>query len=180
MKQINFMMKFTTKVLLPVFLSVILVLPTQAQERPIHEIHSMMIFNFIKYIQWPDVNGGDAFVIGVIGDDEVYNTLNAWYGGKLRGNKKFTVKKFNSLAEISKCEILYVAKGSSKEFDAIKSKVASSSTLLITDKAGLGEKGSGINFRTINDKLAFELNQRAIEASQLKVSGQLSSMAILI
>lgn len=173
------MKRFTIKLLLPVFLSAIIGLPAFAQ-RPIYEIHSMMIYNFIKYIQWPDHDQSENFVIAVIGDDDVYNTLNTWYGGKLKGNKKFVVKKFNSPAEITECHILYVAKDSSKEFDAIKSKVASSNTLIITDKPGLGEKGSGINFRTINNKLAFELNQKAVEASQLKVSGQLSSMAILI
>ena len=26
----------------------------EKDSRPMHEIHSMMIFNFIKYIQWPD------------------------------------------------------------------------------------------------------------------------------
>jgi hypothetical protein len=52
--------------------------------------------------------------------------------------------------------------------------------LVITDKSGLGEKGSGINFKTVDNKLKFELNQKAIEASNLKVSGALSSMAILI
>ncbi|UII23003.1 YfiR family protein [Fulvivirga ligni] len=152
----------------------------QAQGRPIHEIHSMMIYNFIKYIQWPSSDQSQNFVIAVIGDDEVYNTLNTWYGGKLRGNKKFVVKKFGSPSEISECHILYVAKGSSKDFDTIKGQLANKSTLIITDKPGLGEKGSGINFRTVNNKLAFELNQKVIEESRLKVSGQLSSMAILI
>lgn len=168
------------KHLLLTLLILVLLQPAQAQNRPLHEIHSMMIYNFIKYIQWPDHSNGEEFVIGVIGDNEVYSTLNTWYGGKLRGNKKFIIKKFGSPTEISGCHILYVAKESSKEFEAIKSKVTSSSTLIITDKPGMGEKGSGINFRTVDNKLAFELNQKAIEQSQLKVSGQLASMAILI
>ncbi|MBL3656550.1 YfiR family protein [Fulvivirga sediminis] len=171
-------LKSTT--LLTAFMLVAFFGTTRAQGRPIHEIHSMMIYNFIKYIQWPSSDQSQNFVIAVIGDDEVYNTLNTWYGGKLRGNKKFVVKKFNSPSEISSCHILYVAKGSSKDFDEIRGKLSNSSTLIITDKPGLGQKGSGINFRTVNNKLAFELNQKVIEQSQLKVSGQLSSMAILI
>ncbi|ELR72698.1 hypothetical protein C900_01077 [Fulvivirga imtechensis AK7] len=169
----------TVKTLFLALLLIAFLQPVQAQNRPLHEIHSMMIYNFIKYIQWPDHSDSEDFVIGVIGDDEVYGTLNAWYGGKLRGNKKFVIRKFSSPGEINGCHILYVAKESSKEFDAIKSKTTSS-TLIITDKPGMGEKGSGINFRTVNNKLAFELNQKAIEQSQLKVSGQLASMAILI
>jgi len=151
---------------------------TDIEDRPVYEIHSMMIYNFVKYIQWPAENSQD-FVIGVIGDDEVYSTLKAWYDGKVRGNKKFIIKKFNSASEITNTNILYVAKSASGQFSSIKAQ-ASANTLLITDKPGLGKKGSGINFRTINNKLAFELNQTEIEKSNLKVSSQLSAMAIII
>jgi len=50
----------------------------------------------------------------------------------------------------------------------------------ITDKNGLRAKGSSINFTTIDNKLKFELNQKAIESSNLKVSGSLMAMAIVI
>jgi len=34
-----------------------------AQERPMHEVYSMMVYNFIKYVQWPDHTEGGEFVI---------------------------------------------------------------------------------------------------------------------
>ncbi|MEQ8575456.1 MAG: YfiR family protein, partial [Fulvivirga sp.] len=88
-------------------------------DRPIHEIHSMMIYNFIKYIQWPGYDSSQDFVIGVIGEDDVFNTLNTWYNGKVRGDKKFLVKKFNSANDITGCHIIYVGKNQGKSFDAI-------------------------------------------------------------
>jgi hypothetical protein len=151
-----------------------------AQERPMHEVYSMMVYNFIKYVQWPDHSESGEFVIGVVGNADVYNTLNAWYGGKPRGGKMYTIKKFNSASDVTACHVVFIDKSKSAEFDALNSKVKGKGTLLITDKAGLGEKGSGINFKNVDNKLKFELNQKALEASNLKVSGQLSSMAILI
>ena len=76
--------------------------------------------------------------------------------------------------------MVYVGKARNKDFEAIKSTVAGKSILTITDGNGMGEKGSSINFKTVDNKLKFELNQKAIEAENLKVSGTLSSMAILI
>lgn len=149
-------------------------------DRPMHEVYSMMVFNFIKYVQWPDHDKSGEFVIGVIGNGEMFNTLNAWYGGKAKGSKTFVVKKFNSAAEVSDCHVVFIDKTKSGEFESVKNKVSGKGTLVVTDKNGLGEKGSCINFRTVNDKLRFELNQQAIDASNLKVSGALSSMAILI
>ena len=59
-----------------------------AQDRPTHEIHAAMLFNFIKYVQWPNEGEAGEFVVGVIGDDNVFNTLNQWYNGKAKGSKK--------------------------------------------------------------------------------------------
>ena len=150
-----------------------------AQERPIHEVYSMMVFNFTRYVSWPE-GGSNEFVIGVIGNNDLYNTLNTWYGGKPKGTKTYVVKKFNSAADITDCAVLFIDKSKSGEFDAANGKVKGKGTLVITDKNGLGEKGSSINFKTVDNKLKFELNQKAIESANLKVSGTLSSMAILI
>lgn len=153
---------------------------TVAQERPVHEVYSMMVFNFTKYVQWPDHTATGEFVIGVIGNEEIYSTMNTWYGGKSRGAKTYTVKRFNSVSEITDCHVIFIDKSKSADFESINNKVKGKGTLVITDKNGLGEKGSGINFKMIDNKLKFELNQKALEASNLKVSGALSSMAILI
>jgi len=149
-------------------------------ERPIHEIYSMMVFNFTRYVQWPDQASAGEFVIGVVGNTEVYETLNGWYSGKPKGSKTYIIKRFNSTADVTDCHVLFIDKTKSGEFDAINNKLKGKGTLLITDKNGLGEKGSAINFKTVDNKLKFELNQKAIEASNLKVSGSLSAMAILI
>ncbi|QOI96207.1 MAG: YfiR family protein [Flammeovirgaceae bacterium] len=151
-----------------------------AQERPLHEVYSMMVYNFVKYVQWPDHTESGEFVIGVIGNNDVFATLNSWYGGKPRGSKTYVIKKFNSAADVADCHVVFIDKSKSGEFEAVNTKVKGKGTLVITDKAGLGEKGSGINFKNIDNKLKFELNQKAIEASNLKVSGSLTSMAILI
>ena len=151
-----------------------------AQERSVQEVYSMMVYNFTKYVQWPDHAGSGEFVIGVVGNTEIYNTLNGWYGGKSRGSKTYVIKRFNSAAEVTDCHVLYIDKSKSNDFDLANEKVKGKGTLVITDKNGLGEKGSGINFKMVDNKLKFELNQKAIEASNLKVSGALSSMAIMI
>ena len=151
-----------------------------AQERPPHEVYSMMLFNFTKYVQWPDHTGTGEFVIGIIGNNDLYNTLNTWYGGKPKGTKTYVIKKFNNAAEVTDCHVVFIDKSKSAQFEDVNNKVKGKGTLIITDKNGLGEKGSGINFKTIDNKLKFELNQKAIEASNLKVSGALTSMAILI
>ena len=155
-------------------------LGTEAQERPTHEIHAAMLFNFIKYVQWPNEADAGDFVVGVLGDDEVFNTLKKWYDGKPKGAKKYAIKNLGSASETTSCQVVYVGKSKNRDFDQIKSSTAGKSVLTITDGNGMGQKGSCINFRVIDGKLKFELNQSTVTGANLKVSTQLSSMAILI
>ena len=151
-----------------------------AQDRPMHEVYSMMVFNFTKYVQWSDHASSGEFVIGVMGNNDVYKTLNEWYGGKPRGSKTYVVKKFNNASEISNCNVLFIDGSKSGEFENAKAKIQGKETLLITDRNGLGNRGSAINFRTVDNKLKFELNQKAVESANLKISSSLTAMAILI
>jgi hypothetical protein len=152
----------------------------RAQERPTHEIHAAMVYNFIKYVQWPDEGQAGDFVVGVIGDDNVFNTLKQWYDGKPKGSKKYVIKKLAAAAEAGDCQVVYVGKAKSKEFENVKTSTTGKSILTVTDGNGLGQKGSCINFKVIDGKLKFELNQGTVTSANLKVSSQLSSMAILI
>jgi hypothetical protein len=170
-------MKIIIRVLIVVMLSVT---AGRAQERSTHEIYAAMLYNFIKYVQWPDEGAAGEFVVGVIGDDQVYNTLKQWYDGKPKGSKKYIIKKLSSSAEASVCHVVFLGKTKVREFENIKNSVTGRPVLTVTDGHGLGEKGSCINFKVVDGKLKFELNQGVVADSNLKVSGQLSSMAILI
>lgn len=168
------------RIFLIVMISLLGLASVFAQDRPTHEIHAAMLYNFIKYVQWPDEGSGGDFVVGVIGEDNVYNTLKSWYDGKPKGSKKYVIKKLASASDASSCHVVYIGKAKSRDLDDVVSSTAGKSVLTITDGNGLAEKGSCINFKVVNGRLKFELNQGTVASSNLKVSGQLSSMAILI
>ena len=52
-----------------------------------------MLYNFIKYIQWPNESESGEFVVVVMGEDDVFGTLKSWYDGKPKGTKKYVIKK---------------------------------------------------------------------------------------
>ncbi len=159
---------------------VLVAMTGRAQDKPMHEIHAAMIYNFLKYIQWPNDAEPGEFVVGVMGEDDVFNTLKTYYDGKPKGAKKYAIKKLASADEAASCSVVYLGKNKTKEFDAIKAAITGKSVLTITDSFNLGKKGSCINFKVIDEKLKFELNQASVTGSNLKVSSQLSSMAILL
>jgi hypothetical protein len=149
-------------------------------ERPMHEIHSMLMFNFIKYVEWPaDAKAGN-FVIAVVGDEDVASTIKNFYANRTVKGQSVKVVSADKVDEVSNAHVLYLSSNRSREFDTAKERFSGKSTLMITDKNGLGEKGSCINFNEINGKLKFEINQESIKGHNLRISNQLSSMGILI
>ncbi|HET8861541.1 YfiR family protein [Marivirga sp.] len=151
----------------------------QAQ-RPIHEIHSMLIFNFIKYIEWPEEVTSGEFTIAVYGDEDVFNQLNEFYGKRSVKGQKSNIVKIEDPASIPSAHVIYIASNKSRDFEDILSKFDAKPTLIITDRAGLGEKGSSINFKVVDGKLKFEINQATFDNSNLKISSQLVNMGIAI
>ena len=149
-------------------------------EKPMHEIHAQMMFNFIKYVQWPNDAEPGEFVVGILGEDDVFNMMKNYYDGKPKGAKKYSVRKLSGADEAGTCNVVYIGKNKSGQFDNVKNATAGKPILTITDSSNLGKKGSCINFKVLDGKLKFELNQASVTASTLKVASQLSSMAIVL
>ncbi|ADR21261.1 hypothetical protein MATR_11100 [Marivirga tractuosa] len=172
-------MKRISRVLIVIALMVI-GFNLKSGERPMHEIHSMLMFNFIKYVEWPTETKSGNFVIAVVGDENVASTIQNFYAKRTVKGQSVKVVNVDNVSAVNNAHVLYLSSNKSREFEAAQEKFAGKSTLTITDKNGLGKKGSCINFQEINGKLRFEINQESIKGSNLKISNQLTSMGILI
>ncbi|MBI4648804.1 MAG: YfiR family protein [Bacteroidia bacterium] len=144
----------------------------------VEKFQSVFIYNFTKYIEWPDKSGD--FVIGVFGSSTVINELKSLEGTKKVGNQNILVKKFSSIEELSVCNILFISKNKSTEMVNIINKVKGQNTLLISEKDGLVKEGSGINFILVDNKQKFELNKNNVTKYGLKISPELEKLAIVI
>ncbi len=152
-------------------------LGTQAQN---YQLHSVFIYSFARYIQWPDdANGGD-FTISVLGDSPIVGELNNLASKKKVGERTIKVSRINTVGELQKCNILFVPTDRAAQLTDVLAKLGDASTLIVTETPGLGAKGSNINFIQRDGKLAFELNSGAFTRRRLKPSTELTRMAILI
>lgn len=145
-----------------------------------YKLHSVFIYSFTRYIQWPEAYAQGDFEILVLGDCPILEELKTMAQTKKVGDRKIKVEKINSPGEIKKCNILYVPAAKSAALSQIITKIAAQSILIITEEPGLGAKGSNINFIIKDGKLAFELNQTSVGKQNLRVSNELSRLAILI
>jgi len=167
------------KILLTSFLFITIVSVSYAQKE---KYQSLFIYNFTKYIKWPDSYNADKFVIGVIGNSDVLESLNAMVDSKKKTGtgQSLEVKKYGSVSEIGDCNILFVSENVVDNLGQIESKTNAKPILIVSDSPGMATKGSVINFVEQEGKIKFELNESAALKRHLVVSSSLTSLAIII
>lgn len=145
-----------------------------------YQVHGVYMYSFTRYVQWPDEYNKGDFEINVLGDSPIIVELNKLAQLKKVGERTIRVTRLNSFNDIKKCNILFVPADKSAQIADILSKVGTRSTLVVTEQAGLGAKGSAINFIMKDGKLAFEINQAVMSKQKLKASTELTRMAVVI
>lgn len=163
-----------------VLISIFLTVTFSVCHAQTHKLYPLFIYSFTRYIQWPEAQNKGDFEILILGDSPLFEELQTLAQTKKIGDRAIKVTKVNSLAEIKKCNILFVPENQSAKFNEILAKVSSQSILVITEVNGLGLKGSCINFIVKDGKLAFELNQSALSKQNLKATSELTRLAIMI
>ncbi len=155
-------------------------MPDQSEEANA-KIKTIYIYNFTKYIEWPESYKEGNFVIGVLGTSvPLVTELNKMASSKTVGTQKFEIKPVSTAAECAKCHIIYILTDNSSQLADVLGKVKGKSALIVTDKSGLATKGAAINFFVDGNKQKIELNRSNIEKYKLKVASTLVEMSVQV
>jgi hypothetical protein len=138
---------------------------------------AISIYNFTRYIDWPQEDAASDFVIDVIGHKSVYDKLKDLTADRKIGNRRIVVRYLATVNDITKSEILFVGFWQSKEMPKVLAKIGSAHTLITSEKDGLIDAGSGINFVIRNNVIKFEIKRSNIQKYGLKVGEALASLA---
>lgn len=141
---------------------------------------ALFIYNFTKYIEWPQSKQAGNFVIGIYGDNPIQKELSVIAQKKRVGNQQIAVKKITSVADAKSCNMVFVPQNKSGDAKQIAASIKSSGVILITDKDGYAKDISGINFVKVNGRQQFEVNKATIEAQGAKVNSGLLTLGIAV
>jgi len=174
------MKKILSIFLLPVILLGLraMIAPDQGEEANA-KIKAIYIYNFTKYIEWPEDYKQGNFVVGILGNNTLLvNELKKMAESKTVGTQKFDIRTLTNPSEAADCHIVYIMNENSAQLTDVLGKVKNKSALVVTDKSGLVTKGAAISFVIVENKQKIELNKGNIEKYKLKVADQLVSMAV--
>lgn len=136
------------------------------------------VYNFLKFIEWPDVPGA-KFSLCVFGAQDITRASLAQLDNKIHQHKRISVvylDEVNDIApQIDSCQLLYVPASGA---DMPLPQPFPANVLLVVDEADLNDARVGISLiRTQDNRIEFVMNEQAIQHAGVKVSSQLLKLA---
>ena len=142
-----------------------------------YRVKSAFLYNFTKFIEWPETQGQLEFVMCVAGNDALYEKLIETVGGKTSRGLAIKFNVTGHLNQVQNCQLVYLR---FSETDRISDWVAALSDraiLTVSDNDNFIKLGGMIQLLIDNGKIRFDINRSATNRADLKVSSKLLGLA---
>jgi hypothetical protein len=146
-----------------------------------YKAYTLFVYNFMKYVEWPEAQSKGDFVVCVFGDSPVNKELMALASSKKIKGRTIVIKTIAKIEDAAGCQLLYISSSKSSNLKLLKEQMRDKPILLVGEREGLAKKGASLSFVTLDDDaLKFDINKKEIELHQLKISSSLIALGILV
>ena len=152
-----------------------------AQEAPTeYQVKAAYLFNFLKFVEWPDDPFADThghWVIGIIGDNPFGDELTQIVSGKTVQGHELQVRQFQPGEDLHACHVLFISASEKKHLPSMLAALDGSSVLTVADMDHFIASGGMIQFVMEEKRVRFGIDVGASSRARLKVSAKLLSLA---
>jgi hypothetical protein len=152
-----------------------------AEEPSEYEVKAAFLFNFSKFVEWPEgtfAGAADRITICVIGQDPFGTLLEDAVRDKTVNGREIAVQKTASASRVTGCHIVFVASSEQGRLDEILGRLADRPLLTVSDAESAAERGAIIGLTLADKRVRFEVNLNAARRAKLKLSSQLLKVAV--
>lgn len=142
-----------------------------------YKAYTLFVYNFTKYIQWPDGSIRDEFVIGVYGRSPIKEEFEKMGALKKAGEKAIRIIEVNDLKTVDQLHILFVPDDKSGLISDIMTTLRGKPVLVVGERQGLTEKGAGISLFSEQNNVRFEMNSASLAVQKLRVAKALEGLS---
>jgi hypothetical protein len=182
----------TNRLWLGVLLFVLLIMAAvtggaAAKEASEYQIKAAYLYNFLKFVQWPE--GPEPvdmsqLSIGILGEDPFENSFEAVEGKLINSkNKQLIIKRYGPYAEGADyrgCDLLFICSSEQSHYQAVLKRIDGDHVLTVSDGKDFLESGGMINLIMVDEKIRWEINREPMKKADLKVSSQLLRAAVRV
>ena len=141
------------------------------------------LFNFTKFIDWPDSAFSDVhapIVLGIVGDDPFGSDLNQIVAGQMVKGRAISIRKYRFGEDLRHCHILFVSSSEQNHIPDILLSVQGASLLTVSDADRFADAGGMMQFVVEESRVHFIVNWDASTRVHLEISAKLLALAHVI
>lgn len=151
------------------------------QQHEEYTTKALFIYHFTRHIEWPaPASMNNRFLICIHGKSEIRETLQEALKGRKIMNMPVEIRDVSKPEEAAGAQLIYISRGRAETAQVFIDDYYDKPVLILTEDRHMIQKGSCINLLEKDSRLRFELSENNIRKKGLKVSSQLSRLAILI
>ncbi len=141
-----------------------------------YDIKAAYLYNFIKFVTWPEQNTEQAIKVCLFGDHPVNEKLMPLSEVTLN-QRAIEVIEINAVEDSVSCSVLFIAPSEAKQLAQLLSVLENQATLTISDMEDFAQQGGQIGFVTMGNVIRFDVNLKQARAIGLSISSKLLELA---
>lgn len=153
------------------------------QEFSEYDIKAAFLLNFAKFVEWPE----EAFpepdspvLIGILGTNPFGETLAHLADEQNLDGRAIRIRQSDDIEELTACQVVFASRDDSTGDLPALDALAELPVLTVGEQADFAAEGGVINFVVVKTKVKFEINVKAAERANLKLSSRLLKLAVKV
>ena len=145
-----------------------------------YQLKAAFLYNFAKFVQWPDKSFSDTtspLVIGVLGQNPFGNELEKAVQGRTANGRAIIVRQIQKVDAAHAVQLLFVPASDDSRLTELKEICQTQGILVVGESTNFIKRGGMVAFKVEGDNLRFEVNTSAAAGAELKFSAQLLKLA---
>lgn len=143
-----------------------------------HDVKAAYLYNFVKFVQWPVPTDVQAPIdLCVYGTDTLGTVLKSMNQLQAQGRSIAVLFKRRG-EDIGACEVLYISASEQRQVAALLTQAGRYEMLTVSDLKGFTRLGGMIGYVSVGNVIRFEINLRAANAANIRISAKLLELAM--
>lgn len=144
-----------------------------------HEIKAALIYNFTKFVKWPEgALGGpnSPIVIGVLCPTTFVSKLSMMVANRKTGGRPLAVRAL-SQSYAASVHLVFVCATDDARFAGLVEVMRGRPVVTIGETAAFAERGGMVTLRVQENRVRFDIDMRPVRESRLQLSARLERLA---
>jgi hypothetical protein len=175
----------TTRIRLALLLALLASVPLQLAQpqlatRQEYALKAVFLYNFCRFIEWPDqafATPDAPIVIGVIGQDPFGLLLEETVRGERLRGRTIVIERYRRAADARDAHLLFVSGSESGRTGEILAAVAGRSIVTVGETEEFLDRGGMIALTAAQDRVRLRINPNRLRAESLVASSKLLRVA---